>query len=91
MTRNVVAIIQARMGSTRFPGKVMSMILGKPNLQRIVERVKQARKIDHIVVATSTSFGDYEIVQFCKNELGVFAYRGSENDEIGRASCRERV
>jgi spore coat polysaccharide biosynthesis protein SpsF len=72
------------MGSTRFPGKVMSMILGKPNLQRIVERVKQARKIDHIVVATSTSFGDYEIVQFCKNELGVFAYRGSENDVLNR-------
>ena len=52
---NIIASIQARMGSTRLPGKVLKPILGKPMLQWHIERIKLSRLIDNVVVATTTS------------------------------------
>jgi spore coat polysaccharide biosynthesis protein SpsF len=81
----IVATIQARMGSTRLPGKVLLEAGGKPFLLRQVERIKQSKFIDHIIVATSTESGDDEIVRLCQeNKIDVF--RGSENDVLGRVS-----
>src|SRR6266404_1786482 len=54
----IVAIVQARMGSSRFPGKTLADLLGRPMLARIADRVRQARTIDRVVVATSTATQD---------------------------------
>jgi 3-deoxy-manno-octulosonate cytidylyltransferase (CMP-KDO synthetase) len=48
----IIAIIPARYGSTRFPGKSLAMIKGKPMIQRVYERTKQSRNIDRVIVAT---------------------------------------
>ncbi|HEY5600914.1 MAG TPA: glycosyltransferase family protein [Patescibacteria group bacterium] len=83
LDKTVVAIIQARMGSTRLPGKSMKKILGKPMLWHIVQRVKKTKHIDKVVVATSTSSKDDKIVKFCKqNKIDYF--RGSENNVLSR-------
>lgn len=83
MQNKILAIIQARMGSTRFPGKVLMEIDGKPLLQYQVSRVKDSLLLDDIVVATSTRQRDEVIVKFCtKNDVNCF--RGSENDVLNR-------
>ena len=51
----VVAIGQARMGSTRLPGKTMMPMVGKPIIQHVVERVKRCQRVDEIVIATTTN------------------------------------
>jgi spore coat polysaccharide biosynthesis protein SpsF len=79
----VVAIIQARMGSTRLPGKVLKPILGKPMLERMLERVKQAKLLDTIVVATSAKKADDPITRLT-NKLGILSFRGSETDVLDR-------
>ena len=82
---NIIASIQARMGSERFPGKVLHDLCGKPMLQWQIERIKNSRLIDEVVVGTSTSEKDDAIEKFCKiNEFKYF--RGSENDVLGRIS-----
>jgi glutamate-1-semialdehyde aminotransferase/spore coat polysaccharide biosynthesis protein SpsF (cytidylyltransferase family)/predicted dehydrogenase len=78
-----VAIIQARMGSTRLPGKSLAEIEKRPMLWHVVERVKRARLVDRVVVATSTNAADDVIEQMCR-ESGVTCYRGSENDVLDR-------
>jgi spore coat polysaccharide biosynthesis protein SpsF len=80
---NKVAIIQARMGSTRLPGKVLLKIMGKPMLWYLVERVKKAKNIDTIVVATSNKHQDKEIVEFCK-KYNINYFQGSESDVLDR-------
>ena len=81
----VTATIQARMGSTRLPGKVLMDISGKPMLLIQIERIRRSRLVDKIVVGTSTSPLDDEILEFCnKNEVECF--RGSEDDVLGRIS-----
>jgi len=77
------AIIQARLGSTRLPRKVLLDLQGKPVLKWVIDRVGQAKTIDQVVVATSTSKGDDEIVKHCLN-WSVPYFRGSENDVLGR-------
>jgi len=79
----VIAIIQARMGSTRLPGKVMREILGKPMLWYLVNRLKQAKLIDKIVIATTGDDKDKPIVQFAR-ELGIDSFAGSEQDVLDR-------
>ena len=78
----VVAIIQARMGSTRLPGKVLKNIVGKPILAHIIERLKKSRLIDEIVVATTkkTNGPILKIAQEC----GVKSFTGSEEDVLDR-------
>jgi glutamate-1-semialdehyde-2,1-aminomutase len=81
--KNIVAIIQARMGSTRLPGKVLMEICGKPLLWHVVNRVSYSKYISQIVIATSTNPKDDEIEEFAKKyKLKVF--RGSENDCLDR-------
>jgi len=79
----VVAIIQARMGSTRLPGKVLLKVFNKPLLAYQVERVKRSKLINEIVIATTTKDLDQEIVNFCKL-MSLSYYRGSEDDVLSR-------
>lgn len=80
---NIGIIIQARMGSSRLPGKVLKEILGKPLLWYLVQRLRSCLSVSKIVIATSTSQDDDLIEDFCKiNEIDCF--RGSENDVLGR-------
>lgn len=80
---NVIAIIQARMGSTRLPGKVMKDMVGKPLLERVVDRVVRAKMIDSVVVATSEGNGDMVIAELCKSKKWL-CFRGSEDDVLDR-------
>lgn len=78
-----VVIIQARMGSTRLPGKVMMKLCGKIVLEHIITRVKQAKEIDDIVIATTVQEEDNSIVEEAR-KLGVKFFRGSEEDVLSR-------
>ena len=77
------AIIQARMGAARLPGKVLMEIEGKPMLWHIVERLKHSALIDRIIVATTEDKKDDPIEELClKNRIDL--YRGSEDDVLDR-------
>ncbi|MFH1645372.1 MAG: glycosyltransferase family protein, partial [Candidatus Omnitrophota bacterium] len=79
----VAAIIQARMSSTRLPGKVLMLINGKPMLMYMVERVLAALSIDKVIIITSTDSSDDPIAQLCeKNKF--LLYRGSLEDVLER-------
>lgn len=79
----VVASIEARMGSSRLPGKVLADICGQPALLRLVRRLQQSKSLDAIVVATSLSDVDDVLAAWCEaNEIACF--RGSENDVLNR-------
>jgi spore coat polysaccharide biosynthesis protein SpsF len=79
----IVAIIQARMGSTRLPGKVLMDLGGETVLARVVGRLRRARRINEIVVATTRGIADDAIIQEC-HKLKVSSFRGSENDVLDR-------
>jgi glutamate-1-semialdehyde aminotransferase/spore coat polysaccharide biosynthesis protein SpsF (cytidylyltransferase family) len=79
----IVAIIQARMGSSRFPGKTLADLDGRPMLARVVERVRRAATVDRVVVATSTAALDNPIAEFCAQEQ-IPCFRGSEDDVLER-------
>ncbi len=79
----ITAIIQARMGSTRLPGKVLMDLGGKTVLARVISRLRQATLVDEIVVATTDSAVDDAIVGECQR-LSVPFFRGSENDVLDR-------
>ncbi len=79
----VVAIIQARMGSTRLPGKVLKDIGGATMLARVVRRAQQAKLINEVIVATTTQPADADIVSEC-SRLNVPAFRGDEQDVLDR-------
>lgn len=78
----VVAVIQARMSSTRLPGKVLLDIGGETMLSRVVHRTRAA-SLDEVVVATALGPADDPIVWECE-KLGVAAFRGSETDVLDR-------
>ncbi len=78
-----LAIIQARMSSTRLPGKVIKSILGQPLLIRLVERVKRSNQLDNIVVATSREVTDDVIAELCEQH-SIQCYRGSLEDVLDR-------
>lgn len=80
---STVAIIQARMGSTRLPGKVLKPLLGVPMLSHVVQRVQKARLLDDVVIATSTLAQDDPIEELCQ-DAGWQCVRGSESDVLGR-------
>ena len=78
-----VAIAQARMGSTRAPGKVMRDLHGWPVMEWVVRALQMAPGVDEIVIATSTLEADDIIVEHCK-AIGVHYWRGSETDVLDR-------
>jgi len=78
-----VAIVQARMRSTRFFGKVLEDIEGKPMLWQVINRLRHSRLLHDIVVATSVNHQDDVIEEFCKTG-NICYFRGSENDVLQR-------
>ncbi len=80
---NTIAIIQARVGSTRLPGKILKKIEGKTVLEHVVNRVKAAKNINDIVVATTVKKEDLQIVKLCA-KLGISVFCGSEDDVLDR-------
>lgn len=78
-----VAIIQARCGSSRLPGKVLMDIAGYPMFSRVIRRVRQARTLTEVVLATSTEQQDDPLVELAAR-LEVPYFRGSESDVLGR-------
>ena len=83
MTPRIVAVIQARMGSTRLPGKVLRPIAGKPLLWHIVHRLKKSHRIAAVAIATSVNPLDDAIVEFGAVN-GVAVIRGPEDDVLAR-------
>jgi spore coat polysaccharide biosynthesis protein SpsF len=83
MKINTLAIIQARMGSTRLPGKSLARINSWSIIELVLERVKRASLIDEIVLATSINRQDDVLAEHVR-ELGFSVYRGSENDVLSR-------
>lgn len=79
----ILAIVQARMSSTRLPGKVMRPLMGKPMLTRQIERIAKAKRIGRILVATSDTPSDNPIASLC-DELGVSCFRGALDDVLDR-------
>ncbi|BDR75919.1 glycosyltransferase family protein [Clostridium tetani] len=79
----IIAIIQARMGSSRLPGKAMKKLCNKTILSHCIERVKQSKYIDDIVVATTIKEVD-DIIEKEALGCGVKVFRGSENDVLSR-------
>jgi spore coat polysaccharide biosynthesis protein SpsF len=80
---DVIAIVQARMGSTRLPGKVLLDLAGKPMLVRDIERIQRSHKIDDIFIATTKKSEDDKIVSLCR-DYGWNFFRGSEYDVLDR-------
>ena len=78
-----VAIVQARMGSTRLPSKVMSPIVGKPLIELLLTRLSNAQSIDEIVVATSIDTRNDILAEHVES-IGYKVFRGSENDVLDR-------
>jgi spore coat polysaccharide biosynthesis protein SpsF len=78
-----VAIIQARMGSTRLPGKTMMEVCGHPLLWHMLERLRHSKLIDKIVIATTLNSND-DLIENKAKEWGYEVYRGSENDLLDR-------
>lgn len=79
----VVCIVEARYRSSRLPGKVTKLILGRPMLARMIERVSRARTLDAVVIACPVGTED-DAVEEIALETGVFCFRGSEDDVLAR-------
>lgn len=83
MDKNVVLIIQARMGSTRLPGKSMMDLAGAPLIVRLLERVKRCRNVNRIVLAIPDN-DENDILEKMANNSNINCFRGSENDLLDR-------
>ncbi len=79
----ILGLLQARMSSSRLPGKVMMPILERPMLSLQIERLRRARRLDELVVATSTELSDDPLAALCERE-GVACFRGPLDDVLGR-------
>lgn len=78
-----LVIIQARIGSSRLPGKVLMNLANKTVLEHVVERVRRANYVDEVIVATTIKEEDIAIVKLCSNK-GIRVFCGSENDVLDR-------
>lgn len=80
---DVLGVLQARVSSSRLPGKVLRPLLGAPMIARQIERLRRARRLDALVLATSTDPSDDVLARWAA-EAGVPVYRGSLDDVLGR-------
>ena len=78
-----IATVEARMSSSRLPGKVLLPLYGKPALERLVERARRSKKIEDVVLATTVSPKDDALADWAK-KAGVSVFRGSEEDVLLR-------
>lgn len=85
----VVALVQARMGSSRFPGKMMAPLAGRPLLAWVLARLKRAQRLDAVVLATTDLPRDAALVALA-HEMGVAPFTGSESDVLDRFSRAAR-
>ena len=83
MSLKIVAIIQARMGSTRLPGKMLMKLAGKPVVQQVYERVVAIQGIEEVILATTTDAKDDLLVDHCQ-KTGISVFRGSPDDVLDR-------
>jgi spore coat polysaccharide biosynthesis protein SpsF len=83
MGQRVVCTIEARMTSSRLPGKVLLPVLGRPLLELMIERLRRATRVDDIVIAT-TEDPSSDPIEALARGLGVGCFRGSEDDVLGR-------
>jgi spore coat polysaccharide biosynthesis protein SpsF len=81
--KKIVATIEARMTSSRLPGKVLMPALGKPMLEHLAIRLKSVPSIDEVVIATTINDTDRPIIEFA-DKIGIPVFRGSEDDVMGR-------
>ena len=79
----ILAVVQARMGSSRLPGKVMREVLGKPLIGYLFERLQASRRIQKVILATTTHDSDDALVRYAASH-GIEVFRGSENDVLDR-------
>jgi spore coat polysaccharide biosynthesis protein SpsF (cytidylyltransferase family) len=77
----IIAIVQARMNSNRLPGKVLKDIEGKPMLWHIVNRLKQVKHLDKIVIAIGDIEDNKPVIELAEN-MGLATFTGSENDVL---------
>lgn len=80
---NILAITQARTGSTRLPNKVLKVVQGKTLLEIHVERIQSSKRISKLIVATTTQPEDKAVIQLCE-KLDISYFRGSERDVLDR-------
>lgn len=90
MKPRVVASIEARMSSSRLPGKVLMDVCGQPALSRLVRRLRRAKMVDDIVLATTVSAADDALEAWARRE-GVAFHRGSEEDVLQRVVEAQRA
>src|SRR5688500_15677756 len=86
----VVASIEARMGSSRLPGKVLADVCGVPALGRTVRRLARCGRLDHIVLATTTAAADDVLADWAAAQ-GLSCHRGSEDDVLARVVGAHRA
>ena len=80
---NVLAIVQARMGSSRFPGKVMREVAGKPLIEILLYRLSRSEKLNNIILATTEKPADNKLADYVE-KLGYEVFRGNETDVLDR-------
>ena len=83
MSFDTLAIIQARMNSSRLPGKVLMEVAGQPILSHQIRRVEKSKSVKNIVIATTISRSD-DAIENLADRLGVGCFRGSESDVLSR-------
>lgn len=81
---SVVAVVQARMRSTRLPGKSLLELDGKPLIQHVVERITKARTVGDVILATTIDSADDPLARFASRKLKIEVVRGSEDDVLAR-------
>mgnify|MGYP003977178153 CR=1 FL=1 len=79
----VSVLIAARMGSSRFPGKTLEDLCGKPMIEQMLDRINESKLIQQVILATTINPEDDALEEWA-NKMGILCYRGSSNDVLGR-------
>jgi len=84
---NIVAIIGARLNSSRLPAKHLLPLAGKPLIERLVERLKRSQSIDQMVLATTADDFNQPLIDWAKGKLDCYVHHGDVNDLMGRVDA----